>query len=106
MTDQLKGGKGDKHTPQTLADKFSVPVDQINNELVMGTKVEMEHTDNESMAREVALDHLAEIPDYYTRLNKMENKGKKELKLEQMTDIEYLKRNLFKALKVPSKLKG
>ena len=39
----------------------------------MGIKVEMEHTKNKAVAKRITLDHLAELPDYYTRLNKMEN---------------------------------
>jgi hypothetical protein len=38
----------------------------------MGVKVEMEHTSSRTLARRIASHHLAEIPDYYTRLNKME----------------------------------
>lgn len=41
-------------------------------ELKMGIKVEMEHTTDPLVSKEIALDHLAEIPDYYTRLEKME----------------------------------
>ena len=41
-------------------------------ELSMGIEVEDEHTDNVTMAKRIALDHLAEIDDYYTRLKKME----------------------------------
>jgi hypothetical protein len=41
-------------------------------ELAAGIKVEMEHTSNKVMAERIALDHLAEISDYYTRLIKME----------------------------------
>ena len=41
-------------------------------ELAIGIDVEKEHSDSEELAKEIALDHLAEIPDYYTRLKKME----------------------------------
>lgn len=41
-------------------------------QIAMGIKVEMEHTTNKDIAKRVALDHLAEISDYYTRLKKME----------------------------------
>ena len=41
-------------------------------ELEMGIKVEMEHTKNKAIAKRITLDHLAELPDYYTRLLKME----------------------------------
>lgn len=46
--------------------------DVDKKELEMGTKVEMEHTKNKAIAKRIALDHLAELPDYYTRLTKME----------------------------------
>lgn len=41
-------------------------------QLKMGIKVEMEHTTNTLISRKIALDHLKEIPDYYTRLDEME----------------------------------
>lgn len=49
-------------------------------ELKMGIKVEMEHTTDPLIAKRIALDHLSELPDYYTRLAKMEEEGKKALK--------------------------
>jgi len=48
------------------------------DELAMGIQVEYEHTVNKDLARKIAIDHLAEIPDYYTRLKKMEDQAKKE----------------------------
>lgn len=48
----------------------------VNKEqLKMGIKVEMEHTNNPMISKRIALDHLAEIPDYYTRLKKMEEEA-------------------------------
>lgn len=44
-------------------------------EVKMGIKVEMEHSTSELMAYRVALDHLAEMKDYYTLLAEMEKKG-------------------------------
>lgn len=38
----------------------------------MGTKVEMEHTDDPTIARQIAMDHLVEDSNYYTKLKKME----------------------------------
>ena len=46
--------------------------DVIPKELAMGIEVEKEHTNDEELAKEIALDHLTEIPDYYTRLKEME----------------------------------
>ena len=71
-TNKLKGGKGDKLSP-----------DQVNYyEFRKGWKHEMEHTDDIEVAKEIALDHLAEDPNYYTRLDMVELQAKKEKKKE------------------------
>lgn len=58
----------------------NTPHKSVNQEqLKMGIKVEMEHTKDPIVAEEIAVDHLTEIPDYYTRLRKMEEVAKKEL---------------------------
>jgi hypothetical protein len=47
-------------------------------ELNKGIAHEMEHTDDAAIARAIAIDHLVEMDDYYTRLEQMERKhGKK-----------------------------
>ena len=61
------------YTPEEIAEKHGVAVEQIDKELQKGTQVELEHTTNVNQAREIALDHLLELPDYYTRLDKMEH---------------------------------
>jgi hypothetical protein len=65
--DKTPGGKADK---KQLSD---YPKDQI----AMGQKVEMEHTDDPALAREISMDHLEEFPDYYTRLKRMEHEAEK-----------------------------
>ena len=55
-----------------IAKKHGVSEDIINAQLKMGIKVEHEHTKDTVIAREIALDHLNELPDYYTRLKKAE----------------------------------
>jgi len=57
----------------TLAKKHSVPESKIESALKKGTKVEMEHTDDESTARRIASQHIDELLDYYDRLDKIEN---------------------------------
>ena len=47
-------------------------------ELVKGIKMEKEHTPSKPIAKEIAKDHLRELPKYYTRLKKMEKKAKAE----------------------------
>lgn len=59
-------GKG-----KNLSDKDVDPT-----ELKMGIEIEKEHTKNPEIARRIAIDHLEEISDYYTRLKKMESEAK------------------------------
>lgn len=59
-------------TLASVAKHHGVDVSSLEPELAAGIAVEKEHTDNPAEAREIALDHLAEFPDYYTRLAKME----------------------------------
>ena len=47
-------------------------------QIAMGIEVEMEHTSCKLIAERIAKDHLAEFPDYYTRLDKMEKEAEKE----------------------------
>lgn len=60
--DILKGGLADRYLPQDF--------DPI--QLKIGIKHELEHTNSLQIAREVAMDHLSEDPDYYKKLNKIE----------------------------------
>ena len=53
--------------------KFS---DVDPEQLWMGTEIEMEHTLDKRIARKIALDHLAEFPNYYTALIEMEKRLK------------------------------
>ena len=55
-----------------VAEKHGVRTEVIMRELERGTAVEKEHTKDYNVAREIALDHLAERPDYYERLEKVE----------------------------------
>lgn len=55
-----------------LADD-NLPLDFNKEQILMGIEVEMEHTNDPMVAVEIAMDHLKEIPDYYTHLTSMEN---------------------------------
>lgn len=52
------------------------PVDNTINydaeQLKMGIKVEQEHTSNVELAERIAKHHLAEDPEYYSKLKKVE----------------------------------
>lgn len=60
--EELKGGLGDNRPD----DDFDT--EQLKN----GTEVELEHTKNRKMAKEIAKDHLSEDPNYYKKLKKIE----------------------------------
>ena len=53
-------------------------VEYDDEQMRMGTEVEHEHTVDDDVAAKIARDHLAEIPDYYTRLRVMEAEAGKE----------------------------
>jgi len=66
----MKGGKADKLTLPQIAKKHKLPIEDLTSQLKLGIKTEMEHTDNKKQAKEIAMDHLAEDPKYYTKLKK------------------------------------
>ncbi len=45
---------------------------KMKKQIQIGIEVEKEHTTDPEVARRIALDHLAEFPDYYTALKQME----------------------------------
>ncbi len=74
-SDEVKGGKADDLTAADIAKKFKVSLLMVKKQIEMGKKVELEHTKNSKLAKDIAMDHLAEIPDYYSRLKKMEKEA-------------------------------
>lgn len=76
--DLIDGGKADKLSVDDIAKKHKVSVESIKQQIEKGKKIELEHTNNDEKAEEIAMDHLEEIPDYYDRLEKMEKDAKKE----------------------------
>ena len=55
---KLTGGVGDTTAPSNVNTK----------ELSIGVQVEMEHTNDPKIATEIAMDHLTEDPEYYSKL--------------------------------------
>jgi cytochrome c2 len=79
--DETKAIKIKSHkTVDQIAKKHRLDVSFIQNQLEMGIPIEHEHTRDKVLATDIALQHLNEIPDYYTRLKKMEASAKKEHK--------------------------
>jgi len=71
--DQLGKFAADK-LPGGLADGVSNKKHD-EEELAEGAETELEHTDDFDTSVEIAKDHLEEIPDYYTRLEAMEERA-------------------------------
>lgn len=86
--EKLKGGESDNLTLLDLAkkhayddskdstnkDEIKKMLESLKQQLNRGIKIEMEHTDNEFEAKEIAMDHLSEDPTYYSKLKKIETK--------------------------------
>jgi hypothetical protein len=72
----LKGGKADGMSIEDIAKQDKLSPDLIKQQLKKGEKVEKEHTNNPEIAKEISMDHLEELPDYYDRLDKMEKNKK------------------------------
>ena len=78
--DLLEGGAADGMSIEDLAKKwapmynmqYEQMLDTLKTQEQAGSIVEQEHTDNLEIAKEIARDHLAEAPDYYTHLEDME----------------------------------
>lgn len=60
--ERIPGGRAAKQPP------INIDPWQIQR----GVQVELEHTRDPRIACEIAVDHLYETPDYYTRLDQME----------------------------------
>ena len=80
--ENFKGGVSDGKTLEDIAKKHDKKgyyhidnmISSLKKQLVKGIKVEMEHTKDKSKAREIAMDHLWEHPNYYDKLEKIESK--------------------------------
>jgi len=54
------------------------PSDFNQDQIQKGKIVEKEHTPSKEVATEISMDHLEEFPNYYTGLDEMEKKLKKQ----------------------------
>lgn len=74
--EKIKGGKAGGLGLTAIAEKHGVSVDSLVKEFKMGIGVEMEHTDDREVAKEITLDHLYEDPKYYSKLKSIHTEGK------------------------------
>ena len=80
MKEYIKGGKSEGMDCESIAEKHGVSVESIEKQEKMGIKIEHEHTPDDNIAAEIARDHLAEFPTYYSFLEDMEAAAKKDYK--------------------------
>jgi hypothetical protein len=74
--DKLHGGRADNKKPSDFNKK----------DLEDGSKIEYEHTNNPDITKEIAMDHLEEFPEYYSKdigLPAMERRLKKKEKSKE-----------------------
>jgi antitoxin component of RelBE/YafQ-DinJ toxin-antitoxin module len=83
MENKLKGGKSDGMTIEDIAKKHKMDVDLLKIQLKNGIEVETEHSKDKEMAKEIAMDHLFEFPDYYIKLKKMEKDTSKKTETKE-----------------------
>lgn len=74
MRSKLVFSKTEELIPGGLASGRK-PEDFDPEQLKKGIKVELEHSGDAPLAQEIAMDHLVEDPEYYTKLEKMEKSG-------------------------------
>jgi len=60
LTNLVKGGVGDSAVPENFDP----------TQVSLGIQIEMEHTNDPNVAKEIAMDHLSEDPEYYSKLVK------------------------------------
>lgn len=85
--EKLEGGVADNKTLKDIAKKHDKKgyyhvddmVSSLKTQLNKGIKVELEHTKNKTKAKEIAMDHLWEDPNYYDKLKKIETKERNEV---------------------------
>ena len=71
-TEEVTGGVGDNMDAESIAAKYELSLEDIKKEIHIGGQIEKEHTDNEDLAEEFAIDHIVKFIDetgdydYYT----------------------------------------
>ncbi len=70
--DNIPGGLEKGMTLSDIAKHHNISLQTLKNEFIKGYAVEREHTTDTNIAKEIALDHLYEDPNYYSKLSKIE----------------------------------
>jgi hypothetical protein len=62
----------DKTVKTQSPERIKKMYQHLSKQLEKGLKIESEHTKDKTKAKEIAMDHLAEDPNYYTKLKRIE----------------------------------
>lgn len=90
MENKIKGGRADNRSEKDFCPK----------QLKTGTDHEMEHTSDRSKAQEIAMDHLAEDADYYTKLKDIEKYDRIDEEADGKKEFDYGKEELNKGMTI------
>ena len=74
-TDKIPGGLAKGMSLSDIAKHHKLPLKPLQSKLEQGIKTEMEHTTDKAIAREIAMDHIYEDPNYYSKLKQIETEG-------------------------------
>ena len=66
-------GLSDGMNIEDIVDLHDSSYNYIVSQLIKGIEIEKEHSSDENIAKKIAMDHLVEDPDYYKKLEKIEN---------------------------------
>ena len=82
--------KGGKLSVNDIAKKFKISVDDVIDEISMGIKYEMDHSNDKKVARKIAMVHISEYPYFYSdpKLGVKSIEKKQEKELEEATGAE------------------
>jgi hypothetical protein len=80
--DKIPGGLAKGMSLSDIAKHHKMSSQTLKNEFIKGYAVEREHTTDVEVAKEIALDHLYEDPNYYSKLSKIETPLSEGLLLE------------------------
>jgi len=94
-------GKHKDKIPGGLADKKK-PEDFDRKKLDAGIKVELEHTSDRAIAQEIAMDHLMEDENYYSKLKEIEKYDRVDREVDGKQELDYGKEELDKDKKKKS----
>lgn len=100
---KVPGGLAQGMSLEDIAKKHNCSLEELKTQLNKGIKVELEHTTDESIAEEIAMDHLFEDPSYYDKLATIDE-AKQRGKLYHFTNsnsgLKILNDNRIKSFKL------